>query len=74
MWWDMGFGWWGFTSGLLTLLFVAGIIIFVVWLARKPGESGGVATKSSPLDIAKERYAKGEISKEEFEQIKKDLS
>lgn len=29
--------------------------------------------KNAPLDTARKRYARGEISKEEFEQIKKDL-
>jgi len=39
------------------------------------GEStGSTLERRDPLEIAKERYAKGQISKEEFEQIKKDLS
>ena len=32
-----------------------------------------LTTKRDPLDVAKERYARGEINKEQFEQIKKVL-
>ncbi len=80
MWWDWfgGMGWWMMFGGLLMLVFWGGIIALVVWGVKKLVERGGsgsdTAQKRDPLDIAKERYARGDISREEFEQIKKDLS
>lgn len=41
---------------------------------KKLTERGGSTPKHDPLDVAKERYAKGEISREDFNQLKKDLS
>ncbi len=72
--WDAGIGWWWVFGGVFMLLFWVGLIVLIVWGVMKIVRGGGSAPKSEPLDIAKERYAKGEISKEEFEQIKKDLS
>jgi len=77
MWyWNGGMGWWMIFGGLFMLVFWGGIIALIVWGVKKLVEhSSGSANieRPSPLDIAKERYARGEISKEEFNQIKKDL-
>jgi putative membrane protein len=54
---------------LFWLFIIAGIILLIKNL-RQPPES----RKETPLEIAKRRYAEGEISKEEFETMKKDLS
>ena len=74
--WDMplGMGWWWILGGVWMLIFWGGLITLIVWGIKKLTERGGTASKHDPLDAAKERYARGEISKEEFEQIKKDLS
>jgi putative membrane protein len=38
------------------------------------GQSGGNSGQQSPMDVLKMRYVKGEISREEFERMKKDIS
>jgi putative membrane protein len=77
MWWNWNN--WGWGMGLMMFIgvvFWGGIIALIVWgitrLARHETHSGG--GRLSPLDIARERYAKGEITKEQYEQLKKDLS
>lgn len=55
---------------------IIGLIPLILIALSKDEFGAGVneALQQIPLEVAKERYAKGEISKEEFEQIKKDLS
>jgi len=74
--WDVssGMGWWMMFGGLWIVVFWGGIIALIVWGITKLTGRGDSALKRNPLDMAKERYAKGEISREEFGQIKKDLS
>jgi len=70
--WDMpaGMGWWW----VFGVVFWGGLIALIVWGIAKLTKRGDTTSGRDPLDIAKERYAKGEISKKKFEQIKKDLS
>ena len=70
--WHEGVGPWMVVGGALMFIFWAGVIGLVVWgiakLTRHSHNDNGA------LAIARERYARGEISKEEFDRIKKDLS
>jgi putative membrane protein len=51
-----------------------GLIALIFWGIMKLSKKEGDKEKgSNALDIARERYAKGELSREEFEQIRKDL-
>jgi len=61
----------GFTWIILTI-----IIIAVILLAKGyygPAKKEGEPTGETPLDVLKKRYARGEVSKEEFEEKKRDL-
>ncbi|MCD6234840.1 MAG: SHOCT domain-containing protein [Candidatus Marinimicrobia bacterium] len=70
-------GFWGW-PGVNWFIWLPGmvIIIFVLWLLLKSliQESGRPYSRDkTPLDILKERYAKGEIDKKEFEERKANL-
>jgi len=74
-WW---WGGWGIGMGLGMLLFWVIVIALGVWLFRwLADESRGRGVgerRDSALEILRERYARGEISREEFEGRKKDLT
>ena len=78
MWhmWEIpsGMGWWMGFGGLWMILFWGGVIALIVWVIKKLTERSDSSPRHNPLDAAKERYARGEITREQFEQIKKDLA
>ncbi len=72
MWYMHDGGWW-VLGGIGMLLFWGGMIALIIWGVSRLTKRGGMEGKPTPLDIAKERYARGEITREQYEQIKKDL-
>lgn len=63
-----GLGWIGMLLFWAALIFL--IVVGVRWVLQRERTQGPA---ESPLDILKKRYARGEISKEEFERMKRDL-
>ena len=75
MWdWSTGMGWWMGFGVILMILFWGAVIALIVWVVKRFTGGTDSNRKNDPLDIARERYARGDISKEEFDQIKKTLS
>jgi len=57
------------TMVLFWVLLVVGLILLAKWLV----DQGRMGREDSALDILKKRYARGEITRQEFEEMKRDI-
>jgi putative membrane protein len=76
-WGSSGWAWW-MPMGLRMLIFWGLVIVVLILLARWLRTQGRPHAEAqpveTPLDVLKKRYARGEITKEEFDRIKQDLA
>ena len=76
--WDGGW-WYGmFLGPVMMIAFIAVAVVVVVLLVRWLGGSGHspsfrVPSERDPLEILKERFARGEIDKDEYEERRRIL-
>jgi len=68
---NYGTGYGGMSMWIIVLIVIGVLAYFVVQSQKKKNQTP--TQNESHLDILKRRYAKGEIAKEEYEKMKKDL-
>lgn len=71
---DMSMGWIGF---FITLIVIGGAILLLIYLFKSKSSiftSKSTLVNDRSMDILKERYARGEISNEDYDHQKKLLS
>ena len=68
-WPGMGPGWGGLVMLLIWLAAVAGAVVLARWLLRR----GSAPPDDSALALLNERYARGEIGRDEYLQKRQDL-
>ena len=69
-----GFGFGGIFMILWWVLIIVGIVLLVKWLVVSSSAEGPRGGGNKALDILKERYARGEIDEQEFQNKKRDLT
>ncbi len=67
-----GMGWWMVFGGLWMVFFWVLLIGAIAWLISRI--AGDRTADRDALEVAKQRYARGEISREDFQRISEDLT
>jgi len=65
---------WGFVGLGTTVLFWGGLLFLIVWAVRSVAGRQGPAAPPDSLTILKTRYARGEVTKELYDQMRADLT
>ena len=65
-----------FMNVFWVLILISGLYFLATWLGRRPEalQPNALLPGTSSIDILKERYARGEVDRAEFERIKRDLT
>ncbi len=69
----MGYGGYGGFFMWITFAIITVVIIYFIMMQSKTTRNSTSSIGESPTDILKKRYAKGEITKEEFDRLKRDI-
>ncbi len=82
MMYGYGYGYWGMILGtLITIIVLVGLVWLIVWAVRRTSgsgpntyySSGDAGRPQTAREILDQRYARGEIDREQYEQMKQDL-
>jgi putative membrane protein len=73
MGYGMGWGWMIF-GWLFMILFWVAVVLLVIWLIKQlKGPRGPATAGETPLEILKTRYARGEITREQYKEMREEL-
>ncbi len=73
----MGYGGMGLFGGIIGLVFnlliLVGIVLLVVWAVKRFTSNNSSPAMQSPKEILQARYARGELTREQYQQMLSDL-
>lgn len=75
-WGEHGWGWMlfgGIHMLFFWLLIILGITALMKWLGSSGGKDKKANSQNNALDILHERYARGEIDRESYQEMKRDI-
>ena len=69
-----GMGLWMVFTAVFWIMFAVGVVLLATWAVRRFWTGSEKGSEDSALEILKKRYTRGEISREEYEEKKRDIS